>query len=57
MNDCIWGFIFCECEGICKKYLSANTGRGLKIYEQHRSEVEEALKPVIEKRKEEFNKL
>lgn len=52
MNDCIWAWIgVCEevRNGACDKYLSANCEKGYEISQQYEKDVEEALKPLMEK--------
>lgn len=58
MNDCVWGFIFCEGNcGDCQKYISANSNNGEMMLKKYDAEVEEALEPLINKYKDEFKNM
>ena len=46
MNDCIWSFIFCECEHKCEKYLSANLEKGREMLDAYEKDIAEVIEPV-----------
>ena len=57
MNDCLWSFISGVCDNgdcsKCSEYLSANTKEGNELLDKYEKEVDEAIKPVCDKWKEE----
>jgi hypothetical protein len=54
MNDCVWCFIFCECNSKCERYLSANCQEGSEFLRQYEKEIDEAIEPVKKKYQEKF---
>jgi hypothetical protein len=54
MNDCVWCFMFCDCERKCDKYLSANSPEGEKLIMDYQKDIDVALEPVKQKWQETF---
>jgi len=58
VNDCFW-FMVGACGdrcGQCGMYLSLNSGEGREIIAKYEDEIEEAIKPVKERWKIEFER-
>ena len=54
LNDCVHGFVFCECDGICHRYTTIGSKEGTEILANYKRDTENAIKKVTEEYRKKY---